>query len=93
MWVLETPPAANAAVVIVLGILTFIPIKFVHPIRVRDHRPVTYAALIAWALCSAGLVLLGNGQALLFWPWVAASCWLAYVSLRRTLAGPSEPPR
>jgi phosphatidylcholine synthase len=91
MWVLETPPVANAVAVVALGILTFVPIKFVHPIRVRDHRPLTYAALLAWAFCSAGLVVFGNGHAALFWPWIAASCWLGFVSLRRTFAGPSAP--
>ncbi len=91
MWVLETPPVANAVIVVALGVLTFVPIKFVHPIRVRDHRSITYAALLAWAFCSAGLVVFGNGHATLLWPWIAASCWLGFVSLRRTLAGPSAP--
>jgi hypothetical protein len=36
-------------------------------------------------------VVFGNGHAALFWPWIAASCWLGFVSLRRTLAGPSAP--
>lgn len=91
MWILKSPPAANAVVVLALGILTFVPVKFVHPIRVRDHRPVTYASLVAWSLCSLGLVITGGTQDVLRWIWIGASCWLAFVSLRRTFMGPASP--
>ena len=92
MWVLDSPQWANAVVVALLGVLTFVPVKFVHPIRVRDHRAVTYASMLVWAACSLGLVLVDRQSALMFWPWIAASVWLAFVSLRRTFAGPTAPP-
>lgn len=90
MWVLDSPPAINAFVVLALGILTFVPVKFVHPIRVRDQREVTYAAILAWAACSLGIVLLDRQLpwlTWLLWPWLGASAWLAFVSLRRTFMG------
>jgi phosphatidylcholine synthase len=90
MWVLDSPPWANAGVVVALGILTFVPIKFVHPIRVRDHRAVTYTAMSVWMVCGVGLVLAGRHDMML-WPWIGASLWLAFVSLRRTFMGPSAP--
>ncbi|MFM8681535.1 MAG: CDP-alcohol phosphatidyltransferase family protein, partial [Alphaproteobacteria bacterium] len=58
MWVLDSPPAINAFVVLALGVLTFVPVKFVHPIRVRDGRDVTYASMLVWTTCALGLVLM-----------------------------------
>jgi hypothetical protein len=37
------------------------------------------------------MVLLGTDKPWLFWPWIAASIWLGYVSLRRTFIGPEGP--
>ena len=91
MWVIESPPIVNAIIVFLLGVLTFVPVKFVHPIRVRDRRDLTYGATLLWAGCSLGLVLLGTDKPWLFWPWIVASIWLAYVSLRRTFIGPEGP--
>lgn len=91
MWVVESPPWINAIVVLLLGILTFVPIKFVHPIRVRDSRDLTYGATVVWTACSLAMVLLGTDKPWLFWPWIAASVWLAFVSLRRTFLGPEGP--
>jgi hypothetical protein len=28
---------------------------------------------------------------MMLWPWIGASLWLAFVSLRRTFMGPSAP--
>jgi phosphatidylcholine synthase len=92
MWILGSPTWINALVVFALGVLTFVPMKFVHPIRVRDHRDITYAATLIWALCSLGLVLIDRGTVWLwlYWPWIAASVWLGFISLRRTFTTPAE---
>ena len=93
MWLLDSPPVLNAVIVFALGVLTFVPVKFVHPIRVRDWRQVTYAAILVWAACCLGLVLMAPTQPVwLFWPWIGASAWLGFVSLRRTFVGPNRPP-
>lgn len=88
LWLLQTPPLLNAAIVAVLGVLTFVPIKFVHPIRVREGRPITITATIVWTVCS--LTLLALAPARPWWltaPWLAASAWVLFVSLRRTWRG------
>jgi phosphatidylcholine synthase len=88
LWLLQTPPVLNAVVVAVLGVLTFVPMKFVHPIRVREARPATYAATLVWTLCSLALLLLAPRAP--WWltaPWLAASAWFVFVSARRTWRG------
>ena len=85
-FVLATPPWINLAATVVLGVLTFVPIKFIHPLRVREQLPVTLVATAAWAVSSFVLVFFyPRAPAWMAWMLIAASCWLAFVSLRRTL--------
>lgn len=87
--------AVGAAVVIVLAILSFAPIVFVHPFRVRDWQPGLKLVALAWA--AATLALLWPGwSASAAKAWLAASLGLAAIMLAlglvRSLRGPSPPP-
>jgi phosphatidylcholine synthase len=53
------------AVVLLFTVLTFLPVEFVHPIRVVRLRPVTLVMTLAWAVLSA-LVLAANLEPGLF---------------------------
>jgi phosphatidylcholine synthase len=89
LWLLETPALVNAVVVLVLGVLTFVPMKFVHPVRVREARIITYSSMLVWTSCALWLVLMAPERpAWLLAPWLGSSAWLAFVSVRRTLRGP-----
>jgi len=48
MFVLQSRPEVNLFVVIVLSVFTFVPAKFIHPIRVRDFRRITMPVLAIW---------------------------------------------
>jgi phosphatidylcholine synthase len=50
LFILNLPPEANAAIVAVLVVLTFVPIHFVHPFRVARLRALTILALGAWSV-------------------------------------------
>lgn len=90
MLVLETPPVANLVATVVLGILTFTPLKFVHPLRVRELRIPTLIATAAWALSSLWLVVqLPKAAPWALTVWIASSIYLGVISLRRTLRGSS----
>lgn len=75
-YLLLVKPAAWVCVVAigVFAVLHFVPIKFIHPVRVRRLRWLNTAALLAWsALAALALV-----QGLAPQPWVtAALCVLA----------------
>ncbi len=49
LFVFPVPPIWSFAAIALLGILTFIPLKWVHPIRVRRWRPLTIAVLALWS--------------------------------------------
>ena len=48
MFVLQSPPTANMIIVIVMSVLTIVPVKFIHPIRVRDFRRISITVLVVW---------------------------------------------
>jgi phosphatidylcholine synthase len=50
------PPPVVVAVVAALAVLTFLPVNFVHPVRVVKWRPATLLALAVWFGCSAWLI-------------------------------------
>jgi phosphatidylcholine synthase len=52
LFVMPVPPPWVFSIVVFLGLLTFVPLKWVHPIRVRRWRPVTIAVLVVWSVAS-----------------------------------------
>lgn len=49
LWALDWPPAANAAVLLALAALVFVPIRYVYPSRTPTLRGLTISLGIAWA--------------------------------------------
>ena len=89
--ILDTGPWVNLGVVAICCVLTFVPWKYVHPLRVRDWRGVTIPMTVLWGATTIRLVLYEadgiNAQAaspLVFWLWVAASCYFAGLSAWRS---------
>jgi phosphatidylcholine synthase len=74
LLLLRPTPAVSAAAVAVFAVLTFVPVRFVHPFRVRGLRAVTVALLTLWA----ALALAAIRQDLAPESWVtAALCLIA----------------
>ncbi|MGD1933781.1 MAG: CDP-alcohol phosphatidyltransferase family protein [Candidatus Phaeomarinobacter sp.] len=57
MWVLETDPWANLAVIAVCAVMTFTRLKFTHPMRVVKLRHITLVFTGLWAALSLMMVL------------------------------------
>ena len=49
LYLLEPPPWLAAGMVAALAALTFVPIRFVHPLRVRHWRALNIALLAVWS--------------------------------------------
>jgi phosphatidylcholine synthase len=67
LFVFKLPAWIAAAIVAALAVLTFMPFKFVHPMRVARLRAANIAALILWSL----LALIALWRGLDPGPWVA----------------------
>ncbi|MFA6267215.1 MAG: CDP-alcohol phosphatidyltransferase family protein [Pseudolabrys sp.] len=59
LYVLAPPPWIAAVAIVVLAALTFVPIRFVHPLRVRHLRWLNIGLMAAWAAL-AFVTLLAN---------------------------------
>jgi phosphatidylcholine synthase len=67
LFLLKPWPPLAAAIVIVLAGLTFVPFKFLHPMRVTRLRAVNIAALLLWSVLALIAVLRDLDPG----PWVA----------------------
>jgi phosphatidylcholine synthase len=88
LFLLKPPPWIGAAGVICLLILTFMPIRFMHPIRVVRGRHVNIALLVLWSLLAVAALARGLNPGI----WVTAGlCAVALyfiaASLRRSFDG------
>ena len=91
LWLLGLGPAVNAAVVFALGVLTFVPVKFLHPLRVRALLPLNALATAAWLASAAWLVAAHPARPdLPFAVWLAAGAYYVAVSAWRTVRGAAE---
>jgi phosphatidylcholine synthase len=50
LFVLKPPPWLGAFAVVALAALTFVPVHFIHPVRIAHLRALTTAALVLWAI-------------------------------------------
>jgi phosphatidylcholine synthase len=90
-YILGTHWIVNLVTIAALAVLTFVPIKFVHPLRVTDWREITIPMTVLWAAMSLSLILSakdhgawGNVERIELMAWVAASVYFAAISLWRT---------
>jgi phosphatidylcholine synthase len=99
LFVAQPGPAAGAVAVAALAVMSFAPIRFVHPFRVRDHRPLLVASAVLWTVATLALLWPGwsPGSARLWlWASYASAAVLIGLGLLRTIRGDraavSDPP-
>jgi phosphatidylcholine synthase len=90
-YILETGWVVNLVTIAALSILTFVPIKFVHPLRVTDWREITVPVTVLWAAMTLSLVISDKDQGpkdlvyqIELWAWIVSSLYFAGISLWRT---------
>jgi phosphatidylcholine synthase len=95
LYVLTPEPWLAAAVIVALAILTFVPVRFVHPLRVRHWRLLNIALLAAWAVLAAVTVAanLSPGPAVQIALCVIALYFIVAALLRRSSDSNKSNPR
>lgn len=76
IFVLKPPPWLGALLIAALAVLTFVPVHFIHPVRIAHPRALTTAALILWALLA--LLAITDNLAPPFWVATALSFLAIY---------------
>ena len=56
IYLCRLPPAVNAAILVVLALMVFVPLRYVYPSRTRSLSGVTNGLGVAWAVLLAWLV-------------------------------------
>lgn len=87
LYLLEPAPWAAAAGIAALAVLTFVPFRFLHPLRVRQLRWLNIALLVVWAGLAAFAVAnnLSPGPYVV-WPLVAIAVYFFCAGLLRRAA-------
>ena len=92
-YILNTNVYVNLIVIIFLSVLTFIPIKFVHPLRVKKLRNITIFCTVIWSATTLKLITtlpninLFNDEKIVLIMWIACSLYFATISGSRSLKG------
>jgi phosphatidylcholine synthase len=68
LFLLGFPPIVNAAIVAILALMVFVPIKYIYPNRTAPMRPLTLTLAIVWALATGAMLLMlpGHSDILLY---------------------------
>lgn len=92
MWVLGTSQAVNLAVVVVLVVLTFAPVQFPHPIRVRGSRSLTLPITVLWLGTMAYFTAIEETPRWGEVVQILCVAWYAWLVIERTWHGPAVEP-
>ena len=90
-YILGTSLWINTIVIISLYFLTFIPIKFIHPLRVKKLRNITIFATILWSATTLKLVTtnpeinLFTDELIIILIWIICTIYFAVLCLSRSL--------
>ena len=94
LFVAQPGPTIGAIAVIAFAILSFAPIHFVHPFRVRDYQPLLRILALLWTVATLALLWPGWGPDAM-WLWLTASLALSAIllllGLIRTARGVRKP--
>ena len=71
LYVFQTPPAFNAALIVFLSVLVFVPIRFPYPTKTKPFRPLTLACGGIWGVMMLALLFTMPNPPL----------WIAWASL------------
>ena len=93
LFVIGASQLTNFLVIVFFSIMTFIPLKYLHPFRVKERKSLNLFMLAIWSVCCVFLLLdlrdtptqLTVYRHFYYWPWVALNFYFVYVSLSRSV--------
>ena len=90
-FILGTNGYINISVIVVCIILTFIPIKFIHPLRVQELRNLNIFFIILWSATTLKLVITPTSKlfmiesVIIFMLWILTSIYFAVICWGRSI--------
>ena len=87
-YILNTDPFTNLIVILILSILTFIPIKYLHPFRVKKLRKTSLSFLLIWMISTVILLYFNNLDEIIlnisFSFWILTNLYFLLLTVYRT---------
>ena len=88
-YILNTDPFTNLIVILILSILTFIPIKYLHPFRVKKLRKTSLSFLLIWMISTVILLYFNNLDEIIlnisFSFWILTNLYFLLLTIYRTI--------
>ena len=85
-FIFPVPPPLAFAVLVLLVVLTFFPFKWIHPVRVKRLRPITFCVMGLWTVATVAALLQGLPGSLAIKVAIAfATVYLVSIGVARSL--------
>ena len=84
LYILESSQLTNLITIIFLCIMTFIPMKFVHPLRVVHLRKTSITMVLLWCITTVYILISGVENQIVFYTWVLVNLYFLYSTVHRT---------
>ena len=93
LFVLDTSPLANFLAILFFSVMTFVPLKYLHPFRVKEKKVLNLFMTSVWGLCCALLLIdlreettaLSMYRDLYYWVWIVLNFYFIYISIQRSI--------
>ena len=93
LFVIGSSQLTNFLVIIFFSVMTFIPLKYVHPFRVKEKKSLNLFLTFIWGLCCVFLLLdlrdpptqLSTYRYLYYWLWVVLNLYFVFISIQRSI--------
>jgi phosphatidylcholine synthase len=93
LFVLDTSQLTNFLAILFFSVMTFVPLKYLHPFRVKEKKVLNLFITAVWGLCCALLLIdlreettaLSAYRNIYYWLWVVLNFYFIYISLERSI--------
>ena len=93
LFVLDTSQLTNFLAILFFSVMTFVPLKYLHPFRVKEKKVLNLFITAVWGLCCALLLIdlreettaLSAHRNVYYWLWVVLNLYFIYISLERSI--------
>ena len=92
-FVIDTSQLINFFTILFFSIMTFVPLKYLHPFRVKDNKVLNLSVMSVWGLCCVLLLIdlkdtvspFSAYREIYFWLWVALNLYFLSLTAKRSI--------
>ena len=88
-YIMNTSQTINFIAIIFCVVLTFVPIKFIHPLRVKSYRTLALLSFSLWGICTLFLLFVFDDKNLMYdisyYIWILSNIFIMLFSVVRTI--------